>query len=108
MIQIKQISVAELKAKRDRKDEFVLIDVREKDEYAICAIEGSKLIPLSQFASLYREIPQDKEIVVHCHHGGRSQKACEFLAAQGYQNVCNVTGGIHEWSVEIDPEVAQY
>lgn len=109
MAQIKQMTVGELKARLDKKENFVLVDVREKDEYNIGHIEGSKLIPLSQFADkALLELKPDQDIVIHCHHGGRSQRACEFLAGQGFATLANVSGGIHAWSVEIDPDVPQY
>lgn len=109
MIPIKQISVTDLKAKLDRHEHLRLIDVREANEYALCKIEGSFLIPLSTFTNnALKELKPDEEIIIHCHHGGRSQKACEYLAANGFKNVANVSGGIHAWSVEVDSNVAQY
>lgn len=106
---IKQITVEQLKEKRDRKENFKLVDVREQNEYNTCRIEGSTLICLSQFQSKYKEaLKPDDEIIVHCHHGGRSQKACEYLASQGFKNVSNLSGGIHAWSQKIDPNVKQY
>lgn len=106
---IKQLTVEQLKEKMDRHDAFKLVDVREADEYKICRIEGSQLIPLSQLQLQFRDqIKPEDEIVVHCHHGGRSQKACEFLVSQGYKNISNVTGGIHAWSQKINPKVPIY
>lgn len=106
---IKQLSVEELKGKLDQKENFRLIDCREPNEYEICRIEGSTLIPLSEFEErATEELKKDDEIVIHCHHGGRSQQACQFLDEEGYENVTNVTGGIHAWSLKIDPSVKQY
>lgn len=106
---ITQLTVEQLKEKKDRNDNFKLVDVREVDEHKICHIEGSVLIPLSQFQAKYSELLKPaEEIVVHCHHGGRSQKACEFLASQGFTNISNLSGGIHEWSQKIDPKVPTY
>jgi monothiol glutaredoxin len=45
---------------------------------------------------------------LHCHHGGRSQKAAEYFAAAGFRDVHNVVGGIDAWSTEIDPDVPRY
>lgn len=103
------MSVHELKSKLDAQENFKLIDCRENDEYEYAHIEGSILVPLSQFQARFKDVlgPED-EIVVHCHHGGRSQKACEFLFSMGYKNVANVTGGIDSWSVEIDESVKRY
>lgn len=106
---IKQISVEELKVKLAAGTGAVLVDVREADEYGYCRIEGSLHIPLSAFAERApTELAQDAEILIHCHHGGRSQRACEFLASQGYVNLANVEGGIDHWSLKIDPKVPRY
>lgn len=106
---IKQVSVTEVKTKLDAKNGAVLVDVREADEYGFCRIEGSKHIPLSEFAERApKELAKDAEILIHCHHGGRSQRACEFLEGQGYSDLSNVAGGIDHWSLEIDPKVPRY
>jgi adenylyltransferase/sulfurtransferase len=86
----------------------VLIDVREPDEYAICAIPGSRLIPMATVSERLAEIPQDVPVLVHCHHGGRSLRVTQFLRSKGYAQVSNVKGGIEAWSVKIDPKVRRY
>lgn len=109
MLNITQISVKNLKVKLDANKNIRLVDVREPDEYEICNIKGSTLIPLSQFTQKAKEeLKPDQEIFIHCHHGGRSQKACEYLVANGYKNVANVSGGIEAWSLEVDPNVPRY
>ena len=47
-------------------------------------------------------------MVVHCHHGPRSRTACQLLIASGFSRVENLTGGIDEWSLVVDPGVARY
>lgn len=109
MIQINEISVEELDKKLDGKDKFKLIDVREQNEFDIARIEGAELIPLSSFQTeAVKKLKPEDEIVVHCHHGGRSRQACLFLKSMGFNNVTNVTGGIDAWSLQIDPEVTRY
>jgi adenylyltransferase/sulfurtransferase len=108
---IPQITVTELKSKLDNGDEFLLVDVREQNEHDIANIPGAKLVPLSQFREKWESElgpHKDKEIVIHCKMGGRSQQACEFLSAQGFTNVNNVAGGITAWSDQIDPSVPKY
>jgi len=104
------ISVQELKEKRDKKEDFVLVDVRETFEYEIAKIEGSKLIPLGEIPNRFSELNEfkEKEIVVHCHHGGRSQRAIEFLVEQGFTQLKNLTGGIDVWSTDVDPNIQRY
>lgn len=106
---ISQIDVIELKKKLDSHENFVLVDVRQPDEHATAKIEGSKLIPLSTFAQeAVKVLKKDDAVVIHCHHGGRSQKACEYLKSIGYTNVSNVAGGIDAWSLQIDSKVPRY
>lgn len=106
---VKQVSVEDLKNKMDSGEKIILVDCREPDENQYCRIEGSKLIPLSEFAERGpKELDKNAEIYIHCHHGGRSQRACEFLEGQGFQSVANISGGIDAWSLRIDPKVPRY
>jgi len=103
------ITVEELKAKLDADEKFRLIDVREPSEYRTARIEGSELRPLGQIMQWAQELTdKNEEIVLHCHHGMRSDRACQYLAAQGFTNLKNLAGGIDEWSIKIDPSVARY
>jgi adenylyltransferase/sulfurtransferase len=86
----------------------LLIDVRERDEYAVCRIEGSHLIPMNTVPARLAEIPQDVPVLVQCHHGGRSMKVTQFLRSKGYARVSNVKGGIDAWSIKVDPKVPRY
>ena len=76
-----EIDVTEVKAKIDRGDNFVLIDVREPHEYRICSIPGAKLIPLGELPKHVGEFDPDADIVIHCKSGMRSAKACGSPAA---------------------------
>ena len=104
---IPQISVKELKQRLDAGEDVQLIDVREPYEYQIANI-GAKLIPQNDVPQRLAEIDRDREVVVHCKSGGRSQRIAEFLLQQGYPRVANVAGGILAWSDEIDPKVQKY
>ena len=101
------ITVKDLKALRDAKKPHLLLDVREPDEHEICRIEGATLIPLNQLPGRVPELPRDATIIVHCHHGGRSAQAAAFLISKGYV-AKNLSGGIHAWSEQIDPQVPRY
>jgi adenylyltransferase/sulfurtransferase len=103
-----EIDVTELKAKLDRGDDFVLIDVREPHEYRIASIPGSRLIPLGEFPKHVGELDPNAEIVIHCKMGGRSARACAVLRQAGFEKVYNVKGGILAWSDKIDPSVPKY
>ena len=104
---IPEITVEELKAKIDKKENFVLLDVREPHEYEIAKIPGSKLIPLGELPQRVGELDKTAKLIVHCKMGGRSARAVQLLRAQGY-DATNVAGGITAWSESIDPSVPTY
>ncbi|HEY1580052.1 MAG TPA: molybdopterin-synthase adenylyltransferase MoeB [Terracidiphilus sp.] len=104
---IPQMTVKELKRRYDSGGEVFLLDVREPYEYKIAQIGGT-LIPQNDVPQRLNEIPRDREIVVHCRSGARSQKIAEFLKQSGYAQVVNLAGGILAWSDEIDPKVQKY
>ena len=87
-----------------------MLDVREQDEYDVARIDGSVLIPMSEIQSRVGELEPHKEkrIIVHCKLGGRSLQVAHWLKEQGFIQVQNLTGGIDQWSVEIDPDVPRY
>jgi len=102
-----QISVEQLKAKLDKGEKPVLLDVREPSEYKTANIGGT-LIPMGEISKRYVELDPKQEIIVHCHHGSRSQRVVEFLYDKGFTNVKNLVGGIDAWSKRIDPKVPRY
>jgi len=104
---IPQLSVKDLKHRIDAGENVFILDVREPYEYQIAQI-GGKLIPQNDVPQRLAEIPRDREIVVQCRSGARSQKIAEFLKQSGYQQVVNLAGGILAWSDEIDPKVQKY
>jgi rhodanese-related sulfurtransferase len=102
------ITVEEVKAKQEAREKFRLIDVREPAEYDTCRIAGAELKPLGQIMQWMQELDPAEEIVLHCHHGMRSEQASAFLARQGFTNVKNMLGGIDAWSLRVDPTVPRY
>ena len=103
-----EIDPVEVKAKIDRGEKFVLIDVREPHEYKICSIPQARLIPLGEVAKRYIELDANAETVVHCKSGMRSAKAVDFLRKNGFTNVRNMKGGILAWADKVDPSVPKY
>jgi sulfur-carrier protein adenylyltransferase/sulfurtransferase len=82
--------------------------VREPNEYQICRIPGSVLIPLGELPRRYAELPDDKDIVALCKMGGRSAKATDFLHSVGVKRVKNLRGGILDWIDKVDPSQPKY
>jgi len=106
---IPQITVEELKRKLDAKNDVFVLDVREPHEYPIANL-GAPLIPLGELEKRVAELaPQkDREVVVHCRSGARSQKAAVILRNAGFKNVENLSGGILAWADKIDPSMPKY
>ena len=110
---IPEMTVQELKQLMDSgTDDFVLLDVRNPNEYEIAKIDGSILIPLGDLESgsgvdKVKELVNGHRLIAHCKLGGRSAKALAILKEAGIEGT-NVKGGIHAWSQEIDSNVPQY
>ena len=104
---IPQLSVKDLKRRIDAGEDVYILDVREPYEYRIAQI-GGKLIPQTDVPNRLAEIDRDREIIVQCRSGVRSQRIAEFLKQQGYPRVVNLAGGILAWSDEIDPKMQKY
>jgi adenylyltransferase/sulfurtransferase len=104
---IPQLTVKELKRRIDAGEEMYILDVREPYEYRIAQI-GGKLIPQNEVPQRLSEIDREREVIVQCHSGIRSQRIAEFLKQQGYPKVVNLAGGITAWANEIDPKMQKY
>ena len=104
------IDVNSVKDLLDSGENFLLVDCREPDEYAVARIDGAKLLPMNETPSRLQELEpyRHKRIVVHCHHGGRSLQVTQWLRTQGFGNVQNMTGGIDTWSLLVDTSVPRY
>jgi molybdopterin/thiamine biosynthesis adenylyltransferase/rhodanese-related sulfurtransferase len=103
-----EITVDELKKRLDRREDVLILDVRNPEEYQICKIADSTLMPLSSLPQRVGELDRDKEMVVHCKSGMRSQKAIQFLREQGFKKLINLKGGILAWAERIDPTMPKY
>ncbi len=105
-----EISAAELAARLAGPEPPRLLDVREPAEWEIARIEGAKLVPLGELPDRVAELAawKDRPVVVHCHHGVRSERACALLRDAGFADVQNLKGGIEAWSLTVDPDVPRY
>jgi sulfur-carrier protein adenylyltransferase/sulfurtransferase len=104
------ITARELKEKFDRGDNFALIDVREPHEFEIVRIPGSVLIPKDRILSgeALSELPQDRQIVLHCKSGGRSAEALAALHKAGFADAVHVGGGVLGWARDVDTTLPTY
>jgi rhodanese-related sulfurtransferase len=107
---LKSIAPAELAAwlKDPRRDQPVLLDVREPWEWQAARIEGSRHIPMREVPARLDELDRGREVVAICHHGGRSQQVAMFLEKNGFAKVHNLVGGVDAWSRTVDPAVPLY
>jgi adenylyltransferase/sulfurtransferase len=111
--QIPEMTVTQLKELIDSgTKDFVLLDVRNPNEYQICQIPGSVLVPLPDIeqgagVAKVKELLNGHRLIAHCKMGGRSAKALGILKEAGIEGI-NVKGGITAWSEEVDPSVPQY
>lgn len=103
-------SASELARRRSSGEALCLVDVREADEVETARIAGALWIPLGELESRLGELEamRSAAIVVHCHHGGRSERATRLLLERGFERVENLEGGIEAWSLTVDPLVPRY
>jgi rhodanese-related sulfurtransferase len=90
------------------REQPVLLDVREPWELETCKLEKSKHIPLRDIPARFGELDAGTEVVVICHHGGRSMQAALFLERQGFAGVHNLAGGMDAWARQVDPAMPVY
>jgi adenylyltransferase/sulfurtransferase len=103
-----EITPAEVKARLDRGENVVLVDVREPWEYELSRIEGARLVPLGSLSASLQTLPDVDEVICYCHHGMRSLDAAAWLRFQGIEKAKSMTGGIERWSLDVDPKVPRY
>lgn len=103
-----EITAEDLKRRIDSGEAVFILDVRNPEEIAICRIPGSTVVPLPVLGQRLAELPRDRELVVHCKSGIRSQKAIQLLREQGFTRLTNLKGGILAWADKVDPGMAKY
>ena len=107
---VPEITPAELNDRFEREDVPVLVDVREPFERDIVDLpdHGQLSIPTSQFVERIGQLDPDKEVVVYCRSGGRSEQVARYLAQRGFERVLNLRGGILGWRQDADPSLPTY
>ena len=107
MQQVRARQLAEWLADESRPAPL-LLDVREPWEVELCRIEGSAHIPMHLVPMRCEELDSARDIVVICHHGGRSMQVAMFLERKGFGTVFNLMGGVEAWAGEVDPTMRRY
>lgn len=105
-----EVNCAQVKSRLDAGDKFVLLDCREPDEHQTVCIEQAQLLPMSEIQNRLAELELHRldDVIVHCHHGGRSLRVANWLRQQGFDKAQSMSGGIDQWALEIDPSLPRY
>ena len=108
MTEIGELEPAELKQRLDRGEALAVLDVREPEEVRLAALPGVIHIPMGDIPARLSELDREAQWVIVCHHGMRSAQVAMYLARMGFTRVANLSGGIDEWSLTVDPAVPRY
>lgn len=108
MSNITQLSALELQAFLNENPDAIILDVREEDEIALCSLPGHIHIPMNAIPLRHNELPDNRPIVLYCHHGIRSLQCAMYLENIGFEQLYNLKGGIDAWSLNVDSSVKRY
>ena len=106
-----EVSPSETNSRLTGENAAILIDVREPEEFALARIDGAQLVPMQSVPGELQRLEamaDERDLIVMCHHGVRSLQVVAWLREHGIENCFSVSGGIDQWSREIDPGVPRY
>jgi rhodanese-related sulfurtransferase len=105
---VDEITPQDLKARIDRNDRPILVDVREDWETKLCRLENAVHIPIEELELRAEELNPADDIVVYCHHGVRSAAVVDYLHRLGFTRVRNLSGGLDAWARSVEPTMRRY
>jgi rhodanese-related sulfurtransferase len=103
-----EISPQDLKAKLDRREAPLLLDVRQDWETQLCRLPNAVHIPIEEIELRVEELSPEDPIVVYCHAGVRSAAVAEYLRSLGFKDVRNLAGGLDLWARTVEPSMRRY
>jgi len=103
-----EITPQELKARMDRHESIVLLDVRDDWETKLARLDNGVHIPVEEIELRKEELDPREETVVYCHHGIRSAAVADYLRRLGFERVVNLSGGLDEWARTVDRSMKRY
>jgi len=105
---VDEITPQDLKARLDRNDRPVLLDVRDDWETKLCRLDNALHIPMEELEFRTDELNPADDIVVYCHHGVRSAAVADYLRRLGFTRVRNLSGGLDAWARAVEPAMRRY
>jgi rhodanese-related sulfurtransferase len=105
---VDEITPQDLKARLDRNDRPVLVDVRDDWETKLCRLDSAVHIPMEELELRTDELNPADDIVVYCHHGVRSAAVADYLRGLGFTRVRNLSGGLDAWARAVEPTMRRY
>ena len=102
------ITAEDLKARLDRRESLVLLDVRQDWEASLCRLENAIHIPIEEIEFRAEELDPEDEIIVYCHQGVRSAAVARYLRRLGFPRARNLVGGLDAWARRVDPSMRRY
>jgi rhodanese-related sulfurtransferase len=103
-----EISPQDLKARLDRQQAPLLLDVRQDWETKLCRLPNAVHIPIEEIELRVEELNREDAIVVYCHAGVRSAAVAEYLRSLGFTDVRNLAGGVDLWARTVDSSMRRY
>jgi rhodanese-related sulfurtransferase len=103
-----EISPQDLKARLDRHEAPLLLDVRQDWETRLCRLPNAVHIPIEEIETRTEELDPQDDIVVYCHQGVRSAAVAEYLRSLGFARVSNLSGGLDAWARTVEPTMRRY
>lgn len=105
---VEALTPAQVRTRMEAGLDLLLLDVRESEERAVCAIAGSLHIPMGELSQRHAELDPERPTVCVCHHGIRSAHVAAALERLGFERLYNLSGGIDRWARDVDPDMARY
>lgn len=105
---IKNLMPEQVQQLLNENADIVLLDVREKWEFEICNIDSSINIPMNEVPAAVKNLAEDRETIIICHHGARSMQVAHYLENTGFSDIINLDGGVDAWARLVDPAMPQY
>lgn len=100
-------TASELMSELQKRDDILLIDIREPQELAKEGIKDAMHIFKDEILDKLPLLPKDKDIVIFCHLGFRSKQVRNYMHKMGYHRTAHLKGGLNSWNKELKKQKSQ-